>query len=367
MIYNLYTILALFVGLLAFSILFLKKFISYLNKHKILDTPGDRKAHKAPTPSSGGVVFGIVMIILSPFIIIYTNYSLIIFLALCLMVLGYFDDRHDFSAKLKFVVQIIISLITILAIGPVTVFENNLLYINHIITFLLIVGFTNSFNLIDGIDGLAGLYALFALTVLGVLFYLQNNLEIVLIISSLIASVLAFLKFNIKSAKIFMGDTGSLFLGYMISAFCVILINNHNSNISTFLTEDYQIHLVIFSILTLPIVDTIRVMIVRISNGKSPFKADRLHLHHLLQKIGFNSLRISIAFTSISLMLTALTYTLISLNLSTFSIIISVTIVLTIKFNIILYLRIIKHQKNIKSYHNTIKYIVSKNQLLNSQ
>ena len=266
------------------------------------------------------------------------------------MTLGYFDDRHDFSVRLKFIVQIAISFITVSVIGPINVFENNYIFINQIITFLFIVGFTNSFNLIDGVDGLAGLYACFILTVLGTIFYLENNLKIAIIILSIIASVLAFLKFNIKSAKIFMGETRSLFLEYIISAFSIISINAHNSSTSTLLTSIYQIHLVIFGSLVLPIIDTIIVMVVRISNGKPPFKADRLQLHHLLQIIGFKPLKISIAFTSISLIITLITFTLISLDLSTFSIIISVTIILTIKFNLILNLRIIK------SYRNTIKY-----------
>ena len=348
---------------LGITLFFLKHFINFSKKNNILDQPDHRKTHTNPTPSSGGLAFGIIMILLLPLIMGYTEYQVPIFCSILLLILGYFDDRHDLSAKLKFSIQIIVTLITISSIGPLTLIDSNPFYFNHVFTFFFILGFTNSYNLIDGVDGLAGLYGVFMLILVSVVFILDKNFEISLLTISLIAGLIGFLKFNLKSAQVFMGDTGSLFLGFLISIFTVISINEHPVS-SFYLTSDYSLHLILLGALTLPMVDTIRVMSIRILNGFPPFKADRLHLHHLLGKIGMSSIQITLSFLSITVFITLFTTLLVVLNLNFIFIIISIVSVITILFNVILYIRLLQHQRHIKDYQDSIKFIIKNNYLI---
>ncbi len=348
---------------LGITLFFLKHFISFSKRNNILDRPDDRKTHTNPTPSSGGLAFGIIMILLLPLIMGYTVYQVVIFCSILLLILGYIDDRYDLSAKLKFSVQIIVTLITISSIGPLVLIDSNPFYFNHIFTFFFILGFTNSYNLIDGVDGLAGLYGVFILILVSAVFILDKNYVLSVLTVSLIAGLIGFLKFNLKSAQVFMGDTGSLFLGFLISIFTVIAINEHPIS-SVYLTHNYSLQLVLLGALTLPMVDTIRVMSIRLLKGNPPFKADRLHLHHLLGKIGMSSIQISLSFLSITIFLTLVTASLVTLNLNYIFILVSIISIVTLVFNIILYVRMLQHQSRIREYRDLIKFISKTNYLI---
>jgi UDP-GlcNAc:undecaprenyl-phosphate GlcNAc-1-phosphate transferase len=356
-------LISLFLLSLGITLLFLKHFIKFSKKNNLLDKPDDRKTHLTPTPSSGGLAFGIVIILALPLLLKYTDHQIPILCSLILLVLGYFDDRYDLSAKLKFSIQIMVTIVTISFIGPINLMDTNPLYVNHIITFFFILGFTNSYNLIDGVDGLAGLYGVFILAVLSSIFILDKNYNTAIITIALIASLIGFLKYNLKSAKVFMGDTGSLFIGFLITTFTVTAINEHPIS-SFYLTNNYSLHLVLLAALTLPMFDTIRVMFIRILKGNPPFKADRIHLHHLLGKIGMTHLQITLSFLFISVFITLFTLSLVILNLNFIFIIISIISTITLVFNTILYVRMKQHQKRIKGYQNSLKFIIENNYLI---
>jgi UDP-GlcNAc:undecaprenyl-phosphate/decaprenyl-phosphate GlcNAc-1-phosphate transferase len=201
------------------------------------------------------------------------------------------DDLKNLSAKYKFIVQSGLALLIAIAGIRITSFDGLFgiqdlpLTAQYTFTFLTIVGITNAFNLIDGIDGLAGSVGFLSLMTLGIFLTLNGDLNTALIAFALAGGILAFLYFNLNPARIFMGDTGSLILGFVIAVLCIRLIQ-----VNTVIASPYLTHATVFvlSIVFIPVFDTLRVFAVRIWKGGSPFIADRSHLHHLLTNQGFS-------------------------------------------------------------------------------
>jgi UDP-GlcNAc:undecaprenyl-phosphate GlcNAc-1-phosphate transferase len=153
------------------------------------------------------------------------------------------------------------------------------------LTILAIVGITNAFNLIDGIDGLAGGLGFMSLITLGLFLTLGNDANTALIAFALAGGVLAFLYYNFNPARIFMGDTGSLVLGFVIAVLCIRFMQiSNNSQISVI----HHAPVFALGLVMIPAFDTLRVFGKRIWNGKSPFEADRTHIHHLLTNAGIS-------------------------------------------------------------------------------
>jgi len=163
------------------------------------------------------------------------------------------------------------------------------------------VGVTNSFNLIDGIDGLAGGLALISMMVLGFLSYKLQLYPLLIVFVAFSGSLIGFLKNNISPAKIFMGDGGSLVLGYILSATGILLIEKAHANPSLISPE--QTAIVVTAILIIPVFDTVRVFASRIRKGFSPFKADKTHIHHLFLVAGMNHRKTTGILCSFELML----------------------------------------------------------------
>ncbi len=268
--------------------------ISLLKKYSLFDMPGERKIHSLPVPTLGGIAIVAGMTIALSFWYSFRNtpeqicffFSLIILTAL-----GIMDDLKNLAARYKFMIQL--ALATLMAVSGlrVTNFEGLFglyhlpLFIQYSFTILAIVGITNAFNLIDGIDGLAGSLGFMSLVTLGIFLGLNHDQNSSLIAFALAGGILAFLFFNYNPAKIFMGDTGSLVLGFTISVLCICLMQSNILAAKPALT-----HAPIFAlgIVLIPVFDTIRVFALRIWKGQSPFTADKTHIHHLLRNAGFN-------------------------------------------------------------------------------
>ncbi len=166
---------------------------------------------------------------------------------------------------------------------------------------------TNAFNLIDGIDGLAGSIGVLSTFTLGVCLASMGNPGAACLAFSLMGAIVGFLKFNMAPAKIFMGDTGSLLLGFTIAVLCIIFVNSYNPEAAfAKLVHSPKAALVIgLSILFVPVFDSFRVFITRLMKGISPFKADRTHLHHYLLDLGFTHTRtVTILITANILIIT---------------------------------------------------------------
>lgn len=268
--------------------------ISLINKYKLYDMPDARKEHIAPIPTMGGIaiVMGMMvgLMLWFPFTNAIAQISFFFSIAV-LLGLGVMDDLKDLSAKYKFIVQSGLALIMALSGIRINSFEGLLglyelpILAQYTITLLVVIGITNAFNLIDGIDGLAGGLGFMSLVTLGIFLTISGDVNTALIAFALSGGILAFMYFNLNPARIFMGDTGSLVLGFVVSILCIRLVQING------LTSDPVIpHSPIFilGITMVPVFDTLRVFASRIWKGKSPFVADRTHIHHLLTNQGFS-------------------------------------------------------------------------------
>jgi UDP-N-acetylmuramyl pentapeptide phosphotransferase/UDP-N-acetylglucosamine-1-phosphate transferase len=163
---------------------------------------------------------------------------------------------------------------------------NIALPVSILISIICIVFFVNAFNLIDGIDGLAGGMAIIALSSFSSLFYFAGAYDFCLISAALAGSCLGFLVFNFNPAKIFMGDTGSLFIGFLISIFALRALQLPSAiYVDAFRIDSFS---VVFAIVLLPSLDAVRVFSIRIGKGFSPMRPDKTHIHHLLLDAGLN-------------------------------------------------------------------------------
>ena len=272
----------------------------------LVDKINSRSSHSSIATRSGGI--GIFIVVFCFSLIHYVQgidlfeYSLLVPLSL-LLIVGLYDDIYQLDIKLKFIFQIIAAKIFIdngLLIdnlhGFLGIYELNRIIAQGLSIFI-IVAIINSINFIDGIDGLAvSLVILFI--VCFELFknsYSPNTHLSIIIISSLLPISL----FNFKKTnKVFLGDSGSLFLGGLVSVYVIYILTN-----DYIIKPRYDLHKILFviSILLYPIVDIVRIVFIRILKGKSPFKADKNHLHHLLLKKTKNHFYTTLIIISISI------------------------------------------------------------------
>ncbi|MFA6948564.1 MAG: MraY family glycosyltransferase [Eubacteriales bacterium] len=276
---------AVFAALVAFTTTPLVRVIAY--KIGAIDVPrDDRRMHTVPIPRMGGlaIFFGFIAATLL-FCDVTPTLITIWFGGLILVAVGILDDIFALNAWLKLGVQILVAFIAVWQ-GETIEFIN--LFGNYItlgvleipITVLWIVGLTNAINLIDGLDGLScGVSAISSISLLLVMLTIVPTPPVVGIIAILTGSCLGFLPFNTNPAKIFMGDTGALFLGYTLAVLSVDGVFKLHTVVS------FLIPLIIFA---LPLFDTTFAFCRRILHGHSPFHPDRGHIHHRLIDMGFN-------------------------------------------------------------------------------
>ncbi len=266
-------------------------------KYKLVDNPDQRKMHKVPIPTLGGIGFFTGFIVLSLFwMIVLGNLSdFVLFIALLvLFVTGIFDDLTDMRALVKFGIQIVVALIISYfgfrvesLFGIFGIYEMPV-WAQYAFSVLLITGLTNAFNLIDGIDGLAGGLAFINSLIMGAILLLQGNVIYGILAISFAGALFGFLIFNFNPAKIFMGDTGSLIVGFLMAIFGIVILKAGAPLHPWFQDHTSAITIVVVGILLLPVYDTLRVFAERILKKSSPFKPDKTHVHHLLIETGAN-------------------------------------------------------------------------------
>ncbi len=260
--------------------------------HKIgaIDMPDARRVHDHPIPRMGGLaIFYGFLISLLCFARVDMQLKGIIIGALVIVAVGIVDDVKQLGAKIKFVAQLAVALVVV-AHGvvieyisvPSFINETGILSLGYFaipITLLWIVGVTNAVNLIDGLDGLAVGVSSIATFSLFFIAILAGEMQVALITAALAGGCLGFLPYNFNPAKIFMGDTGSTFLGYILSIVCIQGLFKGYVVIS---------FIIPFLILGLPIFDTAFAIVRRIWNKKPIMAPDRGHLHHKLMDMGFS-------------------------------------------------------------------------------
>ena len=284
-----YVILAMAVALVV-SFLMTPVVKTFAYKVGAIDVPKDaRRMHKVPIPRLGGLAIFIgFMVSMLLFVPITPEIKSILLGAVIIVVLGVVDDIMALPAMLKFVVQIVAAAIpathgvTIQAFSNPNIFSENLYWVLGSLsipfTVLWIVAITNSVNLIDGLDGLAnGVSAISATTMLDIAM-LASEAQVAVVMAALVGACVGFMPYNLNPAKMFMGDTGATFLGYILATMSIQGLFKYYAVIS---------FVVPFLILGLPIFDTAFAFIRRIAHGQSPMHADRSHIHHRLIDMGF--------------------------------------------------------------------------------
>lgn len=258
-----------------------------------VDIPKDnRRVHKEPMPLMGGLaIFLAVVVVTLIFLPLEKEILAILIGGMVIVIGGIIDDLKELRPKTKFIFQIIAGLILIYGDVKVDFITNpftndsSLIYLNWLsipITLFWVVGITNTLNFIDGLDGLsAGVAMISSITLMIVAGkgYTNNYISVIILSSAIAGGCLGFLPFNFNPAKIFMGDTGALFLGFMLAA---ITIEGVMKSVATIAIVAPIL------ILSVPIFDTTFAIFRRLLNGQSISAADKGHLHHRLLNRGYS-------------------------------------------------------------------------------
>jgi UDP-GlcNAc:undecaprenyl-phosphate GlcNAc-1-phosphate transferase len=256
----------------------------------IVDLPGGRKKHAKPTPTVGGLAM-FVAVLLALFWSggLSGDIAVLLECGAALVVLGVLDDKHGLSVSLRMMIQVFLVLVVIVgAEGTIThlgaLFGSDIVLGVLAVPFsvLAFVGGINAMNMIDGADGMAGKMAL--ITVLGVatIFYQSGATDLLPLTWAMLGALISFLLFNtrlfVRQAWVFMGDAGSMWLGMVLGWFMARVTIGQVS-------AEPALVLWLFGI---PLIDTLVVMTRRLQRNKSPFAADRTHIHHVLEHAGLS-------------------------------------------------------------------------------
>ncbi len=295
-----YDIVLAFITSFLLTFFAIPSIINIARKKHLVDEPGERRSHSVSTPSLGGIgifvgtlfsillwtpfkYFGDLQYILCAFIIIF--------------LLGTKDDLDPVQPKKKFLIQLFATAILVFfanirisSLYGVFGIETLSFAASCILSIFIIIVIINAFNLIDGINGLSGSIGILMAVTFGTWFFLVDRIELASVAFALVGSILAFLYYNVTPAKIFMGDTGSLFLGIVAAILAISFIEYHKEIIDSKYAFQSAPAIAV-GILILPLFDTLRLVVTRILSGKSPFKADRNHIHHLLLDLGLSHMQ----------------------------------------------------------------------------
>jgi len=308
----------LLTGLISFliTILAIPVIMRVADEKKLFDLPDARKLHSRPIASLGGVGIFIgfsLAILLSAVHFINAQFNYLFASAFVIFFLGLKDDILILSPVKKFLGQMAAAAI-IIHLGGLRIESmygilgiNELPYVISVgLTYATIIVTINAFNLIDGVDGLSGSLGVLTMSVFGTYFILAQMPAFAFLAFSMAGSLIAFLYFNAHPAKIFMGDSDSLFLGLMNSILVIKFLSVAGSQSAFPLPSSVAIA---FSILIVPLLDTLRVFSIRIARGRSPFSPDRNHIHHLLLDLGLNHRQVTLSCLSLNVIFIILAYT----------------------------------------------------------
>ena len=295
-----------FVFILSFllSCIFIRQVIIISHKKHLFDEPLEkRKIHLVKTPNLGGVAVVAALLLavcffMSAPVIPHLNY--IIFSALLLFLTGLADDLVGVPALKKMLLQVVVALLLVLlancrflhlggfmGIGTLPVVPSVVLSVTFVVALI------NAFNLIDGINYLAAGIGITSSILFAFYFYSMQSFGLLCIAVSLMGCLTGFLIYNRTPARIFLGDSGSTFLGLVMAIFSIFLVNGitGNETITGMAKVNGSAIALMMAIIVIPVFDTVRIFSLRIAGGKNPFEADRQHIHHRLLDAGFTHLQ----------------------------------------------------------------------------
>ena len=306
-----YGLIILLFTLFLSSFLF-KRYIVVARKYNLYKGYNDRSSHLGQVYTGSGILLAFVLLVANIVldtisIFDFNAINIVLTSSVLIAILGFYDDFMDISAFHKYIILLFIIGLTI---NTGTLNDNNITNLNgflglHEIPYWLGLSFTafvylaviNAINLMDGIDTYLAIFCSLVFLLFGLIFLNGDDTTYALICLLIIASLSVFLRYNLsKTKKLFVGDAGSLFLGFWIAYFLVIRINTieYDGNYNFISTKIENLPVLAVAIINIPVLDTIRVMFVRVLKRKSPFAADRNHIHHIFIDKGFTHVKTSL-------------------------------------------------------------------------
>lgn len=276
-----------------------------------------RSSHSIKTPNLGGIgIFFAINLIITILGNYFGDSSLLNILGgmTIMFFVGLVDDLIGISPKSKIIGQIVAALYITISTNIRIENLHGLLGIHELpyvasigLTVLLFVTLINAYNLIDGVDGLAGIFAITVNVFLGAFFYFNQNFSMYFLSISVVGSLIAFLMFNFsKKEKVFMGDTGSMVIGFLLAYQSVYFLSADFAEGVTLISAKAPIYFL--ALFSFPFIDTIRVFFVRLRAGKSPFTADKNHIHHILLGYGLKHWKIAFSVAMFTVTILAGTF-----------------------------------------------------------
>lgn len=278
--------------------------LAFARRHNIVDNPSARKLQRVPVPVMGGtaVFLGIIVAVITGMIFEPNERVMKIMGLLTLMFLvGVWDDIKDVSAALRFLLELGVVWMMILILGVEINDFHGLWGVHELpdavsvpLSLIAGVGIMNAINLIDGVDGYCSSYGVMACSVFAIIFFYAGDMGSFALALIAIGAFIPFFFHNVfgRTSKMFLGDGGSLMLGTLL-AFFMFRVLTHGSPESVYDASGVSLPAVCLAILAVPVFDTLRVMIVRVLKGGSPFHPDKTHLHHLFIDMNFSHLSTS--------------------------------------------------------------------------
>lgn len=350
-----YDMVLSFITSFGLSYLAIPSIINVSRKKRLFDEPDHRTSHAVGIPTLGGLaIFGGMLfsiILWTPFKY-FGDLQYILCAFIVLFLIGAKDDIDPVSPIKKLLAQLfaagilvfkanvrITTLYSIFGVGELPY------WLSIVLSVFVIIAVINAFNLIDGINGLAASISLLSSLVFGYWFFIVGRIELAIVAFALIGSVLAFLKFNLTPAKIFMGDTGSLLIGTVAAILAIHFVEQNKLMIDSprYISSAPAMAI---AVLIIPIFDTVRVIIIRLFQGASPFRADKQHLHHHLLELGLSHIQTTLLLVFVNVLFILLVYRLNQFgNVELFLLMVGVSLILSI----VLYLAVVHRKKTLQS------------------
>ena len=325
--YFIYGLIILLFTLFLSSFLF-KRYIVVAKKYNLYKGFNERSSHSGQVYTGSGILLAFVLLVANIVldtvsIFDFNSINIVITSSVLIAILGFYDDFMQISAFHKYIILLFIIGMTI---NTGTLTDNIIINLNgflgiHEIPYWLGIFFTafvylaviNAINLMDGIDTYLAVFCSVLCLLFGIIFLNGGDITYALICLLIIASLSVFIRYNIsKKKKLFVGDSGSLFLGFWIAYFLVIRVNafDYDGYYSFFYTKSENLAVLSVAFINIPVLDTIRVMFVRILKRKSPFAADRNHIHHIFIDKGFTHVKTTILLCMINFLNLAIIFLL---------------------------------------------------------
>ena len=290
--------LGLLIATIILSRFIFRKYISFAKIYNLTKASNERAVHKGNVFTGGGVVYAAVIMVAALILdnldfVYFSNFSPIVATSILISILGFYDDFIEISPFNKYIVLTFLILMLLYANATLPIIQNlngflgiyGIGYIPGLLfTSFVYLSIMNAINLTDGIDGYLAIFSIFFFISLLYnfdvnQFYTLNTVSVIIIGVSIM-----FLRYNFsKGKKLFVGDAGSLFIGFWIATYLITYITSAPTSklVNLYSIQLENIPIIAISMISIPVLDTLRVMIVRIRNKKSPFAADRNHLHHI--------------------------------------------------------------------------------------